>query len=118
LSLNASYGKVGDVLLAQGKLDEALKAYRDGFAIAERLAAADRSNTQWQADLASSHSKLASVYLRLGNVAGSLAELREGREIMVALVAFAPGNAHWKSALAWFDGEFARIEGLPQQGGR
>jgi hypothetical protein len=42
--LSMSYEKVGDVLKAQGKLDEALKAYRDSLAIRERLAAADRSN--------------------------------------------------------------------------
>ena len=36
---------VGDVLVAQGKLDEALKSYRDSLAIAERLAAFDRRNT-------------------------------------------------------------------------
>ena len=35
----SSYDKVGDVLVAQGKLDEALKAYRDSLAIRERLAA-------------------------------------------------------------------------------
>jgi tetratricopeptide (TPR) repeat protein len=40
---SVAYNKVGDVLKAQGKLDEALKAYRDSLAIAERLAAADRS---------------------------------------------------------------------------
>jgi hypothetical protein len=33
------------VLVAQGKLDEALKSYRDSLAIAERLAAFDRRNT-------------------------------------------------------------------------
>jgi tetratricopeptide (TPR) repeat protein len=36
--------------VAQGKLDEAFKAYRDDLAIAERLAAADRSNSGWQRD--------------------------------------------------------------------
>jgi len=39
------------MLVAQGKLEEALKAYRDSLAIRERLAAADRSNTEWQSDL-------------------------------------------------------------------
>ena len=39
--LSVSYDKVGNVLVAQGKLDEALKAYRDSLAIVERLAAAD-----------------------------------------------------------------------------
>ncbi len=33
-----SYNKVGDVLVAQGNLPEALKSYRDGLAIRERLA--------------------------------------------------------------------------------
>jgi hypothetical protein len=46
-----AYDKIGDVLVAQGKLDEALKAYRDSLAIRERLAAADPGNTQWQRDL-------------------------------------------------------------------
>ena len=43
------------MLAAQGKLDEALEAYRDGLAIRERLAAADRSNTRWQRDLSVSY---------------------------------------------------------------
>jgi hypothetical protein len=42
--------------VAQGKLDEALKSYRDSLAIAERLAAADPSNTRWQRDLSISRS--------------------------------------------------------------
>ena len=37
--------------MRQGKLDEALKAYRDALAIRERLAAANRNNPQWQSDL-------------------------------------------------------------------
>ena len=49
--LSVSYNRVGGVLEQQGKLAEALKAYRDGLAIAERLAAVDRSNTMWQNDL-------------------------------------------------------------------
>ena len=41
----------GDTYLTLGDLEQALKAYRDGLAIAERLAAADRGNTKWQRDL-------------------------------------------------------------------
>jgi hypothetical protein len=50
-SLSVSYERVSNVLVAQGKLDEALKAYRDGLAIVERLATADPSNMQWRRDL-------------------------------------------------------------------
>src|SRR5262249_20052380 len=50
--LAVSHGKLGDALVRQGKLAEALAAYRDHLGIAERLAAADRSNAEWQNDLA------------------------------------------------------------------
>ena len=39
---------VGDVLLAQGKLQDALDIYRQSLAIAERLAEQDASNSNWQ----------------------------------------------------------------------
>ena len=58
------YGNVGNVLVAQGKLDEALKAYRDCLAIRERLAAVDRSNTDWQGHLGD---KFAALRGRCGN---------------------------------------------------
>ncbi|MBR0941577.1 hypothetical protein [Bradyrhizobium liaoningense] len=38
------------MLVAQGRLNEALKNYRDSLAIRERLAASDRSNAGWQND--------------------------------------------------------------------
>jgi hypothetical protein len=97
--------------VAQGKLDEALKAYRDGLAIRERLATADRSNTQWQRDLAISHSRLASVYERQVRIADALQELTQGRDIMAALVVITPGNSQWKSDLAWFERQIARLRG-------
>ena len=39
------------MLVAQGKLPEALTAYRASLAIAERLAKADPGNAGWQRDL-------------------------------------------------------------------
>jgi hypothetical protein len=36
-----SYEKIGDVLVDQGNLPEALKSYRDALAIRDRLAQAD-----------------------------------------------------------------------------
>jgi len=46
-----SYNKIGDVLVAQGNLPEALKSFRDGLAIRDRLAKADPGNAGWQFDL-------------------------------------------------------------------
>jgi hypothetical protein len=50
--LAASYDQIGDLLLKQRKLDDALQVYRSGFVIWERLAATDRDNTGWQHELA------------------------------------------------------------------
>ena len=41
--LSVSYEKMGNVLVAQGNLPEALKSYRDDLAISDRLAKADSS---------------------------------------------------------------------------
>jgi tetratricopeptide (TPR) repeat protein len=43
--LSVSHDRIGDVLLAQGDLAGALKAYRESLAVAARLAAADPSAT-------------------------------------------------------------------------
>jgi hypothetical protein len=56
-----SHNKVGDVRVARGDLGGALGSYEAGLAIREQLAAADRSNTEWQRDLIVSNLKLAEV---------------------------------------------------------
>jgi septal ring factor EnvC (AmiA/AmiB activator) len=94
------------------------KAFRDGLSIRERLAAADRSNAQWQRDVAVSHAKLASVQLKLGNVDQALLELRKGREIIAALIAIAPGNLQWKQDLAVFDRQIASLEEQTREAGK
>jgi tetratricopeptide (TPR) repeat protein len=110
--VTGAYVKVGDVLMAQGKLEEALRAYRDSLAIRERLAAADRSNTEWQHNLAVSHGKLALAYERLGQIAQALIQVRKGRDLLAALVAMASGNVQWAKDLALFDAQIARLEAL------
>jgi tetratricopeptide (TPR) repeat protein len=108
--LVVSHGRIGDVLMAQGKLEEALKAYRDANAIAERLASADRSNARWQHDVALAHGKLASVYERQGRIADALHELLAAKDIIGALIAIAPSNAEWRNDLAWLEQEITRLQ--------
>ena len=57
--LSVSHDRIGDVLVAQGEGGAALAAYGSGMAIAERLAAADPGNAEWQRDLIVSCVKLA-----------------------------------------------------------
>jgi hypothetical protein len=59
--LSVSYNKIGGVLVAQGNLPDALKSFRDGLAIRDRLAQADPGNTGWQRDLIISYVKLAEI---------------------------------------------------------
>ena len=57
--LSVSHNKIGDVLSAQGRLEEAGTAYRASLAIREALAAADPSNAGWQTDVVVSCVKVA-----------------------------------------------------------
>ena len=53
--------------MAQGNLPEALKLFRDGLAIADRLVKLDRSNAGWQSDLAEYYTKVGEVLVADGN---------------------------------------------------
>ena len=61
------------MLVAQGKLADALAAYQASLAIAERLAKADADNTEWQRDLSVSHDKIGDVLGAQGKLADALA---------------------------------------------
>ena len=78
------------MLKAQGKLDEALKAYRDSLAIRERLAAADRSNTEWQRDLSISYEKVGDVLKAQGKLDDALTAYRDSLAIRERLIAADP----------------------------
>jgi hypothetical protein len=60
-------GKIGDVLVAQGNLPEALKSFRDGLAIRERLAKVDPNNAGWQRNLSYSYTQIGDVLVSRGS---------------------------------------------------
>ena len=90
----------GDVLSVQGDLAGALAAYREGLAIAQRLAAADPSNAGWQRDLSVSNSKVGDVLSAQGDLAGALAAYRESLAVRQRLAAADPSNAGWQRDLS------------------
>jgi hypothetical protein len=49
--LSVGYSRIGNVLLDQGKLQEALDAYQQEVELSERLAEQDKSNSGWQRDI-------------------------------------------------------------------
>jgi tetratricopeptide (TPR) repeat protein len=95
------YIRIGDVLRAQGKVDEALKIYRDRLRIRERLAASDPSNTLWQIGLGISHERIGELLLKAqGDLAAALKEFEAKREIISRLVASDLSNAEWQRDLS------------------
>jgi hypothetical protein len=71
--LSISHNYIGDVLLVQGNLPEALAAHKDSLAIRERLAKADPGNTEWQRDLSVSYEKIGGA----GHLAEALASYKD-----------------------------------------
>jgi tetratricopeptide (TPR) repeat protein len=85
--------------VAQGNLPEALKSFRDGFAIAGRLAKADPNNADWQRDLSGSYIKIGDVLVAQGNLLEALKSFHEGFAIMERLVKADPSNLQWRNDL-------------------
>ena len=107
--LSMSYNKVGDVLVAQGKLPEALKSFRASHEIFDRLAKADPGNAGTQRDLSQSHAHLAFAYRKAAQPAQAREALAAGRAIIAPLVAQFPQWSQWKQDLVWFDQQIAEL---------
>ena len=76
--LSVSYGKVGDVEVAQGQLAQALESYRAEFAINDRLAKSDPSNAGWQRELSVAYQNIGNVEVAQGDLAQALEVLSSG----------------------------------------
>jgi tetratricopeptide (TPR) repeat protein len=95
----AAAARAGDFARDRGDLDTAVTEYRAGLAIAERLVAADATNTEWQRDLLVSHNRVGAVLQAQGDLAGALTEYRAGLAIAERLAAVDATNALWQSDL-------------------
>src|SRR5262245_50148641 len=73
---------VGDVQVAQGNLTEALKSYREGLAIMERLAKGDPTNMGRQHDLSWLYGKVGDVQMAQENLTEALKSFRDSLAIM------------------------------------
>jgi tetratricopeptide (TPR) repeat protein len=82
----------GDTYGTLGSLDEALKSFRDGLAIAEGLANAEPNNADWQRDLSVLNERLGDVYLTQGKLAPALEQYRASLGRMIPLRERDPSN--------------------------
>ena len=84
--------EAGDIHVTLGDSSAALKSFRDGLAIAERLATADPGNAGWQRDLGTSYEKVGNLVLAQGNFSDAIAMHRSALKIRNALVAITPSQ--------------------------
>src|SRR5258708_30924584 len=73
---------------------EALKWFRDGFAIAERLAQSDPGNVGWQFDLGISSDRVGDVQTAQGDLAAALKSYQAKPNITSPLAQTNPTDAH------------------------
>lgn len=94
--------------MAQGQLEAAAQAYRDGLGIRKQLAASDPSNTQWQIDLAVSCSKLGTYTgLSLDERRGFLLDGLKIQQDLHDSSRLAP-NQNW---IGWFKERLKELDG-------
>src|SRR5262249_61005747 len=99
---SAVHDRVGDALIALGRLEEALDSYRRGLAVAEALAERAPGHPGWQRDLAVSYHKIGSLEA-IRNPAEARELLERGRAIIDRLAQIAAHRAQWRSDLSRFD---------------
>jgi tetratricopeptide (TPR) repeat protein len=96
LSINDD--NIGNDLKAMGHLDEALVAYRNGFAIRKRLAQNDPGNAGWQRELAINDDAIGDVLKAQAHLDDALAAYRDGLAIRRALTL---GKPEWQRELVF-----------------
>ena len=103
----------GDLALSHDDLPQARNLYDEARVIAERLAQADPSNSEWQRDLSVSYYLVAAVARDQGNLANARKGFEKYLETMPRLVTVDSSNAGWrKDVLLGYE---ALLEVVPQK---
>src|SRR5260221_664305 len=97
---NVMLRNLGDVLVLQGKLQEAMDVYRQGLATAKRLTEQDKSNASWQRELAASYEKIGDVLRTQGKLPEAFDVYQQELAIAKRLAAQDESNADWQRDLS------------------
>src|SRR5208282_6163456 len=98
--LSVSQMKIGDALVAQGNLPDALVAFRQGHANLDRLARADPGNVSWQLELSMSQRRIGDVLVAQGNLPEALQAFCKSYDAWDHLTKANPHDTRWQRALA------------------
>ena len=101
------YDRLGDVAVAQGKLDEAARAYGVALAIAKKLAEGDPGNTEGQRDLSYSLFKISKLQAQQKHWPDAIGNAEASLEIDERLSQLDRSNVIWhedvKASRAWLE---------------
>jgi tetratricopeptide (TPR) repeat protein len=92
--------QLGDLELAKGHLGDALKSYRDGQAIFDRLVRDAPNKAEWQRDLSVSYEKVGDVLAAQDKLADALTSYRDGQAIIARLAEANPDKTEWQEDLS------------------
>jgi tetratricopeptide (TPR) repeat protein len=87
---------VGDLQAQLGDSNAAMRSYRTGMSIIQRLAASDPSNSQWQRDLSVSHNRIGDTQRAQGDLAEALKSYQAAMAIAQKLAATDPSKSQWQ----------------------
>ena len=97
---NVMLRNLGDVLVLQGKLQEAMDVYRQGLATAKRLTEQDKSNASWQRELAASYERVGNALEAQGKLPEALDVYQQSLNIQRTLAEQNKSNAGWQRDLS------------------
>jgi tetratricopeptide (TPR) repeat protein/class 3 adenylate cyclase/tRNA A-37 threonylcarbamoyl transferase component Bud32 len=86
---------LGDVRVAQGKLQDALNAYQQALALAHRLAEQDQSNLGWQRGLSVSYDRVGNILVAQGKLQDGLDAYQKSLKIRQTLGEHDQSNSGW-----------------------
>ncbi len=93
-------GACGDLAVAEGDLQGAMRRFTDSLQISERLAAIDPARADLQHALSVSYNKLGELALKQGDLPGAMQLFTNGLQIRARLAASEPANDTWQLALS------------------
>jgi len=91
---------LGDIFVTTGALDDAIAAFRQALAAAERIIKTNPSNTGWQRNLSVSHDRIGDVQTAQGDFWAALKSFQASLAIAERLAEADPTNAGWQRDLS------------------
>ncbi|MDH3748320.1 MAG: toll/interleukin-1 receptor domain-containing protein [Gammaproteobacteria bacterium] len=93
--------QVGEVRVAQGKLDQAMSAFNDCFELARTLSMRAPNNGSWLYQLGQAHFWVGYVHWEQGNLDAVAAQFRQYLAISQQLIELDPDNSDWQLELSY-----------------